>query len=148
MKITELIEVKPITEVNAEDVNKFNPATGNVLPLLFEVRHALARWLKSGEQSVIDLRRIPLMPNEEELIEQALGEGEVTTQLIALGKSLINETGIAGVWMLTHYNNDDQIVGKTIEVTDIPSILKSQPADMRQGLKHLDDYLSREATLQ
>ena len=33
--------------------------TGNVTPLLHEIRHALAALLESDEQTVIDLRAMP-----------------------------------------------------------------------------------------
>ncbi len=124
------------------------PASGNVLPLLFEIRHGLARWLETGEQTVIDLGHIPLAPGEEELIEATLGKGEVYAQLKVLGSSVIIETTIPGAWLVTHYNNDDEIMGKYVEVTDIPSILKSQQADMQQGLEELDRHLTKVANLQ
>ena len=53
-------------------------ATGNVVPLLHEIRHALERLAETGEPTVIDLRSMPLAPGEEDAIEQVLGEGEVT----------------------------------------------------------------------
>ena len=49
--------------------------TGNVEPLLHEIRHALKRLAEGEEGTVIDLRGLPLAPGEEERIEAALGEG-------------------------------------------------------------------------
>lgn len=138
MKIAQRIDVKTDT----------TPASGNVIPLLFEIRHKIARWLENGEQSVIDLLRIPLAQGEDELIEAALGEGEVHAQLKALGKSVIVETTISGAWLVTHYNSEDEIMGKYVEVTDMPEILKSPPDDVRRGLVKLDEYLAKVAKLQ
>ena len=53
-------------------------STGNVVPLLHEIRHALERLVDSGEPTMIDLRGIPLAPGEEDALESALGSGEVT----------------------------------------------------------------------
>jgi hydrogenase-1 operon protein HyaF len=61
--------------------------------------------------------------------------------LNALGKSNIHETGLAGVWLVEHFNMDGQLVGKFIEITAIPAILKSQPEDIREGLEKLTDQL-------
>jgi len=115
--------------------------TGNLLPLLHEVRHALARLLEQGEATTIDLRSLPFGPGEEERLEQALGEGEIAVTLNALGPSTITETSIAGVWLVTHRNHNDEVLGKFIEITRIPSILQSQDEDIRDGLDALTTQL-------
>ena len=116
--------------------------TGNVEPLLHEVRHALRRWLDEGEVTVIDLRSIPMGPGEEDRIVSALGRGEVQARMSALGPSEIIETRFPGVWLVTHYNNDEEIIGKFIEVCDMPRLLKAQEEDVREGLELLDTQLS------
>jgi hydrogenase-1 operon protein HyaF len=115
--------------------------THNVLPLLHEIRHALAQLLEQGKETVIDLRSIPLAPGEQTAIEQALGEGEVQAVLSALGPSDFRETSYPGVWVVTHYNRDDKIVGKFVEVASIPSLLRSQTEDMAAGLRRLETRL-------
>ncbi len=87
--------------------------------------------------SIIDLRSIPLAPGEEETIIDTLGQGEVHARLDALGPSEIYETRYAGVWLITHYNEDEAIVSRFIEITEIPDILKSQPGDMSIALTEL-----------
>ena len=104
--------------------------TWNVLPLLHEVKHALQNLLENGETAIIDLRSIPLAPGEEDKIIVALGEGEVKAQLNALGPSEIIETQYAGVWLVTHFNDEKDIIGRFIEVTFMPDILKSQAEDI------------------
>jgi len=111
--------------------------TLNVQPLLHEIRHALAQLLEQGKETVIDLRGIPMAPGEEVAIEQVLGEGEVRVTLSALGPSEIRETSFPGVWLVTHYNNDNQIVGKFVEVAAVPALLMSQTEDMAAGLERL-----------
>jgi hydrogenase-1 operon protein HyaF len=115
--------------------------THNVIPLLHEIRHALAQLLEEGKETVIDLRSIPLAPGEEAAIEQALGEGEVQAALTALGPSDFRETSYPGVWVVTHYNRDDKIVGKFVEVAVVPALLRSQTEDMAAGLRRLEDRL-------
>jgi len=116
-------------------------ATGNVLPLLYEVRHAVQDLLDNGSETVIDLRAIPLGPGEEERIAETLGRGEVQARLSALGPSEIIETRFPGVWMCTHHNEDGEIIGRFIEVCLVPSLLCSQHEDIRDGLQALDDRL-------
>jgi hydrogenase-1 operon protein HyaF len=102
----------------------------NVKPLLNEVKHALNNLIKNNESTVIDLRSIPLAPGEEEKILNTLGCGEVHAQLNALGPSEIIETQYAGVWIVTHHNDENEIISRFIEITTMPDILRSQKEDV------------------
>ena len=117
-------------------------ATGNVAPLLHEVRHALLGLLEHGQETVIDLRSIPMGPGEEEQIVERLGRGEVQVRLSALGPSEIIETRYPGVWLVTHRNNDDDVIGKFIEVCAIPRLVTAQDEDIRAGLQLLGVQLA------
>lgn len=118
-----------------------NELTWNVQPILHEIRHALGRLLETGETRVIDLRSIPLAPGEEETIIDTLCCGEVHAKLNALGPSEIYETRFAGVWLVTHYNEDKEVIGRFIEITRIPDILRSQPEDIGIALAMLEQEL-------
>ncbi len=116
--------------------------TGNVGPILNEVRHALSKLLEDGDSTIIDLRAMPMGPGEEQQLESLLGIGEVTANIDAMGLSTINETTFAGVWLVTHRNTENEILGKFIEITRYPSILESQTVDMQSALKALPDLLT------
>lgn len=123
-----------------------NELTWNARPILFEVRHALEELIDSGETSIIDLRSIPLAPGEEETIIKTLGKGEVHARLDALGPSEVIETRFAGVWLVTHFNDEEEIVSRFIEITTIPEILKSQDEDMSNALIELAHELGTQDT--
>ena len=116
-------------------------ATGNVEPLLHEIRHALKRLAGGEEGTTIDLKGLPLAPGEEERIESTLGVGEVRAEVDALGPTLIQETSYPGVWLITHKNADDVVVARFIEVTYIPELLRSQQADIDAGIVRLESAL-------
>lgn len=116
--------------------------TGNVTPILNEIRHALNTLLETGESTIIDLRALPMGPGEEQHLESLLGVGEATATINAMGPTTVNESLFAGVWLVTHRNTDDEILGKFIEITRIPSILESQTEDIRGALKALPDLLA------
>ena len=118
--------------------------TGNVTPLLHEIRHALEQWLDKGEEHAIDLRGIPMTAAEEQKLTEVLGEGELAARLSLVGISEVIETRFPAVWMITHYNEDDTIVGRYIEICEIPAILKSQQEDARAGLEQLGELLATE----
>ena len=123
-----------------------NELTWNVKPILHEIRHALDKLLSSGESTIIDLRSIPLAPGEEDSIIETLGQGEVQARLDVLGPSEIYETKYAGVWLVTHYNDSDNIVSRFIEITEIPDVLKSQREDVLNALDELATELGKDDT--
>ena len=61
--------------------------------------------------------------------------------LSSLGPSNFRETSYPGVWVVTHYNHDDKIVGKFVEVAIVPALLRSQTEDMAAGLRRLETRL-------
>ena len=111
--------------------------TGNVLPLLHEIRHALRQLLDTGETTTIDLRGLPMAAGEQERLIGFLGKGEISVQLNALGNSEIIETSFPGIWLIVHYNSNHEIMGKFIEISRIPAILESQTRDMEDALASL-----------
>jgi hydrogenase-1 operon protein HyaF len=112
---------------------------GNVRPLLNEIIHALDRLLNDDEPTAIDLASLPFAPGELEELERALGRGELSAELDALGKSLIRETAYPGVWWVEHRNTEGEVVGRYIEITRSPEILMSQDADIGAGRAKLRD---------
>lgn len=120
---------------------KTEAATGNVEPLLHEIRHALARVADGQGGTTIDLRSLPLAPGEEERIERLLGTGEVRAELDALGPTVVQETSFAGVWMVTHRNAEREVVARFIEVTRMPEVLKSQQEDIELAVSRLETEL-------
>ena len=116
--------------------------TWNVQPILHEVRHALKQLIDTGAACIIDLRSIPLAPGEEQKLIDTLGRGEVHARLNALGPSEIIETRFPGVWLVTHYNEENSIISRFIEITELPDILRSQREDMINALAALEQQLT------
>lgn len=131
----------PPTNAAQDDVLSF-VATGNAVPLLHEIKHALARLIDGGETAIIDLGAIPFAPGDERQLDEALGDGEVHAVLNALGESHVRETAIPGVWRVDHLDEDGEIASRFIEVTTMPEILKTQREDAERGLETLSDHLS------
>jgi len=131
-------QVTPAMELNVETAGAL---TRNVQPLLHEIRHALTRLLDEGGQTVIDLRSLPLAPGEEQQLLDELGQGEVYARLHALGPTEIIESRYPGVWIVVHFNSSDEVIGKFIEICEVPNLLCSQQQDIQQGLEELQAQL-------
>jgi hydrogenase-1 operon protein HyaF len=119
-------------------------ATGNVAPLLHEIRHALRRIAAGGDSTTIDLGSLPLAPGEERRIEEVLGTGEVRAELDALGPTVVQESSYPGVWMVTHRNPERAIVARFIEISRMPEILNAQQADIELGIDRLESMLAQD----
>jgi hydrogenase-1 operon protein HyaF len=127
----------PVTGEVKFNIHIGDELTQNVKPLLHEIKYALENLIENGETSIIDLRSIPLAPGEEDKILHTLGKGEVAAKLSALGLSEIIETQYAGVWVVTHYNDENNIISRFIEVTTMPNILSSQTEDIMAAYSSL-----------
>jgi hydrogenase-1 operon protein HyaF len=123
----------PVKVENTDDYS-----IGNIRALLAEIAARLEKLAENGETGIIDLNSLPFAPGEYEQLRQTLGQGEVSARIEAIGPSEIIETRYPGVWWVTHYNVEGDIVADLIEIAHIPEILKSQPTDIRTGLELLN----------
>jgi hydrogenase-1 operon protein HyaF len=116
--------------------------SGNAVPILYEIHSLLGDLVESGKSASIDLRSLPLLPGDYEKLKEVLGQGEVSATIDAMGPTQVRETVVHGVWWVTHYNSDETIIAEFIEVTTMPEILRTHPADARVGLDLLHSLLT------
>ncbi len=98
--------------------------------LLREIVERLAVLAGSGERAAIDLRGLPLGPEDRAELQQALGRGEVAAQLQLAGRSEIWETAYSGVWWVRHYGAGNVLAAERVEITPVPEILVTHPDDI------------------
>ena len=114
-----------------------------VSKILNQLKELLVRFLESGESGVVDMRLLPRMNAATyKHIKDILSTGEVTALIEAEVNVEIRETQYAGVWWLTHHNEQGGIVTELIEVSRIPGILASHVSDMHAGLKRLEQAVA------
>jgi hydrogenase-1 operon protein HyaF len=119
-------------------------SVGNIGALLVEIAARLEKLASDGTTGSIDLNSMPLAAGEYEQLRQMLGQGEVSARIEAIGPSEIIETRYPGLWWVTHYNVEGDIVADLLEITAIPDIFKSQPDDISAGLVLLRAQLNDE----
>jgi hydrogenase-1 operon protein HyaF len=119
--------------------------TGNVIPILNEVRHALQRLASTGDSTAIDLASIPFGPGERDQLLQTLGDGEIQATLHALGETLIRETAYPGAWVVTHMSPQGMELTTHIEVTRTPSLLSTPQRDIEDAAEALAAYLHEQS---
>ncbi len=101
---------------------------------LVELIQALLNEERSGS---IDLSALGLDEDERGRLLEELGEGEITAEAFDVGPMLVRETGIPGVWWLTHHNPEGEVLGEFLEVAYCPDVLIAAVDDVRDGLSAL-----------
>ncbi len=125
--------------IKSESVEPYS--IGNPRALLTEIAARLEKLAKEGIASSMDLNSLPFAPGEYDQLRVFLGDGEVIGGVDVMWASEVMETRYPGVWWVTHYNVEGDIIADGIEITEIPEILKSQPADIEGGLALLQAQL-------
>lgn len=115
---------------------------GNDLPVLHEIYHALEALRLQGVETTIDIYSLPFGSADARRLEDVLGTGEVRAVLDALGESRITETAFPGIWWVEHRNENGDLTARSLEVTHIPGILKSQREDVASACDRLGALLS------
>lgn len=128
--------------IRIESVEQYS--IGNLRALLTEIATRLRRLVDEQVSSSMDINSLPFAPGEYDQLRTLLGSGEVSARIEAMGASEVVETRYPGLWWVTHYNVEGNIIADTLEVTEIPEILKSQPADIAGGLEMLEAQLNGE----
>ena len=118
--------------------------TGMAEAVLTEIAARLADCAERGVESSIELTAMPLTTEDRTELESRLGRGEVFATLDSAGRSDVWETRFAGVWFVRNFGEGDRVATESVEVTAVPQILRSHPADMRTAARRLSIELSND----
>ena len=110
---------------------------GGVAAVFSELVGMLERVALGGEAATIDLRSLPMSPEDRVELRTTLGQGEVHATLSAEGISTLQETGVSGVWWVEHRDRQGGLVAELIEVTAIPRILEASIEEMAESARRL-----------
>jgi len=86
---------------------------------------------------------MPWSSGEEQKLEDYLGKGEVLIELNTLGKSTFYETRFSGVWLVSHYNQKDELIAKLIEINYLPEMIFAQTEDIKNSLEYMNKALNQ-----
>jgi len=136
--MTKLNKIQVLVEFPSESMSM-------LLPILHEIVTMHKSLISSGQGNILDLRHEPLTLDDIAALKELLGQGEVEANLNALGSTNIRETGISGVWWITHFNQEGNIIGEYVEITTCPEMLKTFPEELESALVRLQDKVSQYA---
>ncbi len=101
--------------------------------------NALAAYEEGAPAQLADLTGLD--PESRELVNQILGEGEVSVILNGDVAARCQESVLAGVWRTVYFDEQDCVIGDLLEVASTPHLL----SETAQGEKPIDVSAPAEA---
>lgn len=86
------------------------------------LRAALARYDPEGEPVMANISRLD--EENRDLVNQILGDGEVSAKFSGVVKARMQESVLAGIWRTFYLDEDDNITHDLIEVGDVPYLVR------------------------
>jgi hydrogenase-1 operon protein HyaF len=118
-----------------------DPELANALPILVELQSHHEQYARGGPLHSINLTLLPLSEPELEFIDQRLGRGPVDILSRAYGKCEVISTDAAGIWWVRYYNSMGVLILNTLEVVDVPGVVKAAPEDLADSAERLTEIL-------
>jgi hydrogenase-1 operon protein HyaF len=113
----------------------------NALPILVELQAQHETYTDGGEPHSINLTLLPLSEPELEFIDARLGRGPIDILSRAYGKCEVISTQTAGIWWVRYYNSMGVLILNTLEVVDVPAVVKAAPEDLADSAERLKEIL-------
>jgi hydrogenase-1 operon protein HyaF len=146
--LLEVAEVPKVVDFAAEHSAAVDTAAegvgselANALPILVELRSHHEIYTAGGAPHSINLTLLPLSEPELEFIDQRLGRGPIDILSRAYGKCEVISTQTAGIWWVRYYNSMGVLILNTLEVVDVPGVVKAAPEDISDSAERLKQIL-------
>jgi len=87
-----------------------------------QIAERLSEWQVGDEPLLIELDHLDAA--NRSLVDQVLGDGEVSVIYEGLVKARVQESVLAGVWRMQYLDGADRIERDVVEVGDVPSLVQ------------------------
>ncbi|GGF65126.1 hydrogenase expression/formation protein [Alteromonas lipolytica] len=119
--------MKMPSEMNTYDMPSFPEESEleqcpQAMAILAEIQEMLAQINQNGQGSILTLTELPQA--DLSLLNQILGEGEVSVLIDGEHPTRIQETVMAGIWRLRTFDKQGNVISEAIEVAEIPECVR------------------------
>lgn len=130
-------------EAAAPDLEIAPPPPGamNSPSVLFEIREQAAQYAPGRPAHVVNLTLLPLSPQDGEYLNRSLPAGPVAILSRGYGKCRVSSTALRNAWRVQYFNNMNTLILNTVEVVDIPEVVKAAREDIEDSLGRLRELL-------
>ncbi|WP_273181292.1 hydrogenase expression/formation protein [Methylophaga thalassica] len=121
--------MKMPSEMNTYDMPSFPEESElercpQAMSILADIQLMLGQINENGQSSIMTLTELP--EADLNLLNQILGEGEVSVLIDGDKPVRIQETVMAGIWRLRTFDEQGNVTAEAIEVAEIPECVKDQ----------------------
>ena len=102
------------------------------------LKDALAGYGRSSEAQLANLTALD--PDSRDVVNQILGEGEVSITCSGPARACTQESVLAGVWRTLYFDQDEQVAYDLLEVADVPHYVRAH-----EGLNREIDVVLKDA---
>ena len=113
----------------------------NAPVLLNEIRDVAAAFNPGDAAHVINLTLLPLTPPDLECLVNALGSGPSVVLSRGYGNCRVSSTALADTWWVQYYNNGDNLILNTIEITTLPDVVPASADDYADSVERLAEWI-------
>lgn len=120
----------------------------NAPALLTEIRDRVQRYRPQQSPHVINLTLLPLTPEDQALLAQALPVGPVAILSRGFGNCRITSTALRDLWRVQYFNSMQTLILNTLEVATMPEVAMAADedlADSRERLAELIEWMGDSA---
>ncbi len=126
-------------EVDAGDARS---EVANALPLLVELESRRALYAAEGTPHSLNLSLLPLSDAELGYLDDRLGRGPVEVLARAYGRCEVLSTLVPDVWWVRYYNSMGILMLNSLEVIDVPEVVRAAVEDLHDSAVRLDEILA------
>jgi hydrogenase-1 operon protein HyaF len=113
----------------------------NAPAILAELAEHLRRWKLGASGQVINLTLLPLSPEDLSYLGLRLGHSGLTILSRGYGNCRVTRTALPRAWQVVYYNSQDQIILNTLEVTDMPDVVRAAEEDLQDSRERFAEAL-------
>jgi hydrogenase-1 operon protein HyaF len=117
------------------------PGAMNSPALMQEIRARCARRKPGTPAHVVNLSLLPLTPEDQRVLGDALPPGAVTIVSRGFGACRVSSTATRDVWRVQYFNSMQTLILNTIEVVDVPEVALAAPEDLADSTERLGELV-------
>lgn len=119
----------------------------NARPILSELAEHLHSRAAGQPAHVVNLTLLPLTEQDLAYLDRVLGRGPVAMLSRGYGECRVTGTAVPDIWWVRFYNSTGKLILNTLEVVDVPVVVRAAPEDLEDSARRLRDLLEPYAEL-
>ncbi|HEY9079396.1 hydrogenase expression/formation protein [Magnetovibrio sp.] len=111
--------------------------TMNALPVLAEIRDRALSYQSNRENHIINFTLLPMSQQDMDVLRDTLGAGHIDLVSTGYGACRVCSTRWPHVWSVQYFNSMDKIILDTLEIGDIPAVVRASKEDFHDSAERI-----------